>query len=349
MRSLARLTVAAAVLTPALATPPAAAQETLQIDEWEVPWEASRPRDPYVAPDGRVWFVGQRSHYAAVLDPASGEFTRFDLLDGAGPHNLIVDGDGSVWYAGNADRHIGLLDPATGEIERIDMPDERARDPHTLLFGANDDIWFTVQGGNFVGHLDKESGEVRLVEAPTAEGRGGQPGSSRPYGIKLDSRGNPWIALFNTNAIATVDRDAMELRTFDLPDPTTRPRRLVVDSKDDVWYVDYANGRLGRLDTATGDVEEWDTPAGADSRPYGMAIDGDDRIWFVETGHQPNTFVGFDPDTEAFFSVTEVGSGGGTIRHMYYDAEHNVVWFGTDANTIGRATLPPLSGRIVSQ
>lgn len=343
--------LAATALALVVPTVPASAgaQQPIEIREWTVPWEASRPRDPYVAPDGRVWFVGQRSHYAAVLDPATGEFTRFDLLENAGPHNLIVDDEGIVWYAGNADRHIGRLDPATGEIDRFDMPDERARDPHTLLFGEGDDIWFSVQGGNFVGRFDRGTGEVDLVEAPSVPGRGGQPGSSRPYGVKLDSEGNPWIALFNTNAIATVDPATMELKTFALPVESARPRRLVVDSQDKVWYVDYANGRLGRLDPATGDVQEWDNPGGEGARPYGMAIDADDRIWFVETGHQPNTFVGFDPATEEFFSVTEVGSGGGTIRHMYYDAETNVVWFGTDANTIGRATLPPLTRRVVSQ
>ena len=63
------------------------------VDEWEVPWAESRPRDPYVGPDGRVWFVGQRTSYAAVLDPETGDFKQCDL-DDAGPHNLIVDTDG---------------------------------------------------------------------------------------------------------------------------------------------------------------------------------------------------------------------------------------------------------------
>ena len=48
------------------------AQEAVVIDEWDVPWEGSRPRDPYVAPDGRVWFVGQTADYVARLDPADG-------------------------------------------------------------------------------------------------------------------------------------------------------------------------------------------------------------------------------------------------------------------------------------
>lgn len=328
------------------ASPALDAQE-VEIQEWEVPYPESRPRDPYVAPDGRVWFVGQRADYAAVLDPATGEFTRHDMPEGAGPHNLIVSEDGTVWYAGNRAAHIGRMDPVTGEVTQFPMPDERAGDPHTLIHDGRGGIWFTVQGGNFVGHFDPGSGESRLIEAPQAPGRGGAMGSSRPYGIKLDSRGDPWVALFNTNLLARVQQDAMELETFELPEGA-RPRRLVVDSRDRVWYVDYARGKLGRLDPSSGEVSEWDSPGGERARGYGMAIDPDDRIWYVETGPEPNTFVGFDARTEEFISVTPVPSGAGAIRHMYYDASTNSIWFGTDANTIGKAALPPLRGRPIS-
>jgi virginiamycin B lyase len=47
-------------------------------------------------------------------------------------------------------------------------------------------------------------------------------------------------------------------------------------------------------------------------------------------------------------SVTDVESGGGTVRHMYFDAETNSIWFGADTNTIGVAQLPP-SRRPVSE
>ena len=313
--------------------------EKIEITEWDVPWEESRPRDPYVAPDGKVWFVGQRGHYVAWLDRETGEFKKFPLDEGTGPHNLVVGDDGTVFYAGNLVRHIGTLDPESGEVEKFWMPDEAARDPHTLVFGGNDDLWFTVQGGNFVGHFVPASGDVHLVKAPEAgSGRGS---SSRPYGIKMDSKNHPWIALFNTNKIATVDPETMTLTTFDLPDERARPRRLVVDSNDVVWYVDYSLGRLGRLDPRTGEVEEWVNPSGSESRPYAMAIDRSDRIWFVETGVRPNKFVGFDPTTEEFFSVTEIASGAGSVRHMFYEEDTNSIWFGSDANTIGQAKLPP--------
>ena len=338
---------ALALLAPFAAPERAAAQEPIAIEEWEVPYENSRPRDPYVGPDGRVWFVGQRSDYAAWLDRETGEFTRFDLPDGAGPHNLIVDDGGVVWYAGNRAQHIGRLDPATGEIEQIDTG-EAAPDPHTLVWDHEGDIWFTVQFGNRVGFLDMETREVTLVDMPAPEGTG-RRASTRPYGIKIDSNNRPWIVLFGTNKLATIDPGSFELTTWDLPDPDSRPRRMVIDSQDNVWWVDYALGKLGRFDPETEEITEWDMPGGENARPYAVEIDPDDRIWFVETGLDPNMFVGFDPDTEEFFSRTAVGSGGGTIRHMYYEPETNSIWFGADTNTVGQAKLPPLENRPITQ
>lgn len=84
---------------------------------------------------------------------------------------------------------------------------------------------------------------------------------------------------------------------------------------------------------------EWDLPSGKDSRPYGMAVDTNDRMWIVETGAQPNRFVGFDTVNEAFLDGTDVPSGGGTIRHMYYYEPAGEVWFGTDTNYVGRAKV----------
>ena len=332
------IALAIAILAPV----PIAAQSPLddpELQEWEVPYAESRPRDPMVGPDGHVWFVGQRSDYVAALDPESGEFRRFDLDAGAGPHNLVVAEDGTIFYAGNRAAHIGELDPETGEITKHMMPDERAGDPHTLIFDSNGDIWFTVQGGNFVGKFWPETGEVRLVEAMEVEGsRRGS--SSRPYGIVLDSSNRPWIALFNTNHIGSVNPETFEFETYELPE-NALPRRIGITSDDIVWYGDWTRGTIGRLDPETGDVREFPLPSGEQARPYAMAVDDSDRIWLVETGVEPNQFVGFDPMTEEIFSVVPVESGGGSIRHMYFDAETNQIWFGADTNTVGVAKLPP--------
>lgn len=304
----------------------------IEITEWAVPWEESRPRDPYVdAANNRVWFVGQRDHYLAYMDLETEEFERFDLEDGDGPHNLLVADDGRVWYAGNRAMHIGVLNPETGDITRYDVPEE-ARDPHTMDFGLDNTIWFTAQGGNAVGRFHMETGEVEVVPMP---GEG-----VRPYGLVVDDEGRPWFNELGTNIVATIDPDNLELREYELPREDARTRRIGLTSDGMVWWVDWAEGYVGRLNPETEEVDEWATPGGSDAGPYGMAVDSRDRIWFVESGMDPNRFVGFDPASEEFFSSTEIESGGGTVRHMVFHEPTGEIWFGTDTNNLARARVP---------
>jgi len=302
----------------------------VKIREWNVPFEPGRPRDPYVAPDGSVWFVGQQNHYLARFDPNTETFEQRKLGDRSGPHNLIVGSDGIVWYAGNRRGYIGRYDPKTDKIQKIKMPDGDAGDPHTLIFDRDGShIWFTVQWGNFVGRLNVYSRHVDLINVPTAD--------ARPYGIIMAPNGTPWIALLGTNKLASVDPHSLKLSEHELPDPESGPRRLVATKDGQIYYVDYSLGRIGHLDPMTGKVREWTTPSGAGSGPYAMAIDADDRIWFVETGIIPNKLTGFSPNSGEFFSETNIPSGGGSVRHMDYDPKSNSLWFGTDRGTLGQA------------
>ena len=112
-----------------------------------------------VAPDGKVWFVGQAGNYIANLDPATGAQKRHHR-GGHEPHTLIVDEKGTVG-AGNRNGRIGRLDPATGAIKVI-MTGE-AKDPHTMVFDGKGHIWFTSQGSNRVGRLHMATEKVDLV------------------------------------------------------------------------------------------------------------------------------------------------------------------------------------------
>lgn len=312
----------------------AAAQDAdlpgLEITEWQVPWENARPRDPWRGPDGNVWFVGQTGDYVARLDPDNGTFSRIELQEGAGPHTVIVN-DAGVWYAGNRVQHIGRIDPETFEKEIIPLPGEGTRDPHTMDFTSNDDIWFTAQHANQVGFLDRASREIMLYDLETPR--------ARPYGLVVDENDRPWIALFGTNRLATVDPVTREIEEIALPREEARPRRLDVTADGMVWYVDFVEGYLGRYDPATGAIDEWQTPGGPRAGLYAMGADGDGLIWVVETGPQPNRFIGFDPEQERFTDPIVIRSGAGVVRHMSFDPKENAFWFGTDFNTIGRAKV----------
>jgi virginiamycin B lyase len=329
MKKLVCLIVICYLLHPANSI---AGSGTVEITEWKVPWKNTRPRDPYVDRQGRVWFVGQKGDYIAYLNPATGNFKRYDLDDGTGPHNLVVDRTGMVWYAGNRAAHIGLLNPENGSVKKYAMPLEDAYDPHTLVFGPSGDIWFTVQGGNYVGRLTMKSGNVELFPVPTKK--------ARPYGIIMSPDGVPWFTEFGSYKLGRINRNTLSVEETVLPRKEARPRRLAATSDGTIWYVDYREGYLGKLDVHGNTFKEWLTPGGTDALPYGMVVDREDRLWFVETGPSPNRFIGFDPRTESFTSSTGIRSGGGSVRHMFYDTEKHEIWFGTDTDTIGRARLP---------
>ncbi|MEW5918614.1 MAG: lyase, partial [Gemmatimonadota bacterium] len=287
----------------------------IPLQEFEVPWgRQGRPRDPAVAPDGSIFFVGQAGtaptgNYIARLNPSTGEFKKYELDPGTNPHNCIVDAQGFVWYAGNRNGTIGKLDPKTGGITRFPVPDSTVRDPHTMIFDKQGNIWFTAQQSNAIGHLDVKTGKFRLVKPPLPEGRR----STNPYGIVLDSKGTPWVNLFATNMIASVDPKTFELTTYRLAHEGTRNRRIAITSDDKIFYADYSRGYLGKLDPATKKVTEWLLPGGEKSLPYGMTSDDQDRIWVAETGVQPNRLVGFDPKTEKFFSITDIPGERNTV------------------------------------
>ncbi len=303
----------------------------VEVKEWQVPWQNTRPRDPFVDPQGRVWFCGQKGEYLAYLEPDSGQFKKYELERGAGPHNLIVDGDGSVWFAGNRNGYIGKLDPTSGKIVRYPIHNKEANDPHTLVFDSQGDIWFTVQHGNFVGKLMTDTGEIKLVKVPTP--------NARPYGIRVDSKDRPWIALFGTNKLASVAPETFLIKEYELPNQDSRPRRLAITSGNKIWYVDYAEGLLGNYNPKIDKFQEQPLPAGRDSYPYGMELDDKDNLWMVETGNTPNRLIGFNTKAGKFFSSTKIPSGAGSIRHMYFHKPSGELWFGEDSNYIGRAKV----------
>jgi virginiamycin B lyase len=306
--------------------------------EWTVPWERSRPRDPYVAPDGRVWFVGQVGNYLAVLDPVTGDFNRVEIDAGTHPHNQIMDGQGNVWYSGNQNGMIGRYNPATNQFTRYPMPDSTVRDPHTLIFDGKGNIYFTAQSAGVVGRLVMATGKIDLVPVGPR---------TRPYGIIADAQGRAWFTEFGTNIVTMIEPGTLALKRYTLPDGA-RPRRIALGPDGTIWYVDFARGFLGKLDPQTAKVTEWASPSGAGANPYAMASDDAGRLWYVETGPRPNRLVGFDPATSNFIVNQPVGvDGANTIRHMVFHAPTRTIWYGSDANMIGRVAVPPATQRLV--
>jgi virginiamycin B lyase len=302
--------------------------------EWVAPQLGQRARDPVQAPDGMIWYVGQRANTIGRIDPRTNQIREWLLPARALPHSVNVDAQGGVWYMGNGNGTIGRFDPATGESREYRMPNPNARDPHTAEFDRNGILWFTLQQSNMIGRFDPSTGETRLV--PT--GRDG----ARPYGVKLDADGNPWVACNGSNCIIRVNRETMALDVIDLPGADTTVRRLDIAGDGMIWYVNSGRGKLGRYDPRTREIREWDSPSGPDSHPYAIAVING-IVWYNESGVRPDPLVRFDPRTETFQSWP-VPSGtvyAGIVRHMRATRDGNLLLHQSSTNRIILATLPP--------
>src|SRR3546814_9080143 len=130
-----------------------------------------------------------------------------------------------------------------------------------------------------IGRLDPASGEITLVTPPTPD--------SRPYGIKIDKDGNPWVACNGSNCLLKVDPKSMALTEVKLPGEGTKVRRLDIADDGIIWYVNSTLGKLGRYDPASGAIEEWDSHSGPDSHPYAIAVINGIG-WYNESGARPD-------------------------------------------------------------
>jgi len=313
-QALALIALLAASSALTLPAPAISDNVDVKFEQWMTPSKPAYPHDPAVAPDGSVWYTGQRANVVGRFDPATQQFKEYPLpTKNSGPHGLQPDKEGNIWYTGNAAGLIGKVDAKTGKVTEYNMPNPKATDPHTIAFLPDGRLFFTVQAGNFIGTLDPKTpnGAIKLVESPTV--------NSRPYGVRLDSKGVPFFDEFNSNKIASADPKTLIIREYPLPDKGARPRRIAVAKDDTVWYGDYARGYLGHLDPKTGKVEEFKSPGGEDSRPYAIDVTADGAVWYVETGDDAkNVLVRFNPETKKF-QTWPIPGGGGTVRNMDID------------------------------
>ena len=299
----------------------------IDIQEWIVPTLGQRSRDPIEAPDGAIWWTGMWASLVGRLDPVTGMMKEYSLPPEARPHSIVPDSEGFIWYTGNSNGTIGKLDPQTGSITEYST---EAGDPHTAVFHPNGKLYFTSQRAAMLGRLDPVTGELTEIHT-----------EPRPYGIIVAQDGTIWVAYNGINKLASMDPESMEVQYYPISDEDSRIRRLGVDSKGIIWYVNSSKGRIGRLDPTTGEIKEWDSPSGPRSHPYSLAVIND-KIWYNESGMRPDALVRFDPETESFQSWT-IPSGVGIIRHVWVTRENELLIHQSSSNRVGLVTIKDLA------
>jgi streptogramin lyase len=88
---------------------------------------------------------------------------------------------------------------------------------------------------------------------------------------------------------------------YDLPRPDAQPHDVVSDAEGMVWYTDYVEGILGRLNPRTGEIKEWANPlvkAGIAGGFHDIQLDSEGNPWLGR--HEFNGFAKWDKKTQTF-------------------------------------------------
>ncbi len=263
----------------------------------------SAPHDVAPAPDGTVWFTGQRNGFLGRLDPKNGKTEQIPLGPGASPHGVIVGPDGAAWVTEGGQNAIARVDPATKAVKLFPLPKEFPdANLNTATFDKKGVLWFTGQTGVY-GRVDPASGKVDAWAAP--KGRG-------PYGITTTPAGEVWYASLAGDHIARIDTESGAATVVDPPKPGSGPRRIWSDSKGVLWVSLWGAGGIGRYDPAAKTWKVYPMPKST-TGTYSVFVDDKDRVW--ATDWPANAIQRFDPKTETYETFVSNKSGA-SVRQM---------------------------------
>jgi len=287
----------AAVAALALTTAHAA-----QVSYYQLPQEAY-PHDVAPAPDGKVWYSGQRLGVLGIFDPATGKAEHVPLGQGSAPHGVVAGPDGAAWLTDGGQNAIVRFDPATRAIKAFPLPRDFSRaNLNTAVFDRAGMLWFTGQSGVY-GRVDPKTSKVDAWRAPKGFG---------PYGITATPSGEVWYASLAGDHIARVDTDTGAATVVEPLRKGVGPRRIWSDSKGLLWVSFWNSGEVGRYDPAAKTWKSWALP-NSKSGCYSVYVDDKDKVWL--TDFVANAIVRFDPTTERFESFPS-NKRGASVRQM---------------------------------
>jgi streptogramin lyase len=213
--------------------------------------------------------------------------TEYDLpRDAIQPHDVIVDEEGIAWYSSFGDQNLGRLDPKTGEVVEFPIPLHKPGFPTGLLGLRSDrdgNLWLGNMYQATIVKFDRKTRSFQFWPLPREQNiDAAQVNMVSPQSSHVD--GKVWT---QNNGFAGVHRldiatGRIETWTPFQNAPKGEPHNIydvIPDSKNNVYFTDFRQHHIGRIDAKTGEILAIPTPGSAPRR--GM-MDTEDRLWFGE-------------------------------------------------------------------
>ena len=219
------------------------------------------------------------------------------------PHDIRTDTQGRIWYSNFVEPFLGRLDPKTGEHREFTYPLLKPSFPTGSLDlepDANGDLWLALMFQGGIAKFDMKSETFKLYPVPSAlNTETTQQSMVMPWRSNVD--GKVWTNEVFRQSIMRVD---LATGAYELIDPfknvpkgpSHSPYGLAADAQNNLWFMDFGDENIGKVDAVTGRATIYPTPTSG-SRPRRTMFDGK-RLWFAEFA--ANKLGMFDTERESF-------------------------------------------------
>jgi streptogramin lyase len=178
-------------------------------------------------------------------------------------------------------------------------------------------------------------------------GRGENARKAAEYLASINlSQQDKWNYPLKTLPRLTGKSTHVVITEYDLPNPLIEPHDVMLDREGTVWYSDFGQMFLGKMDPKTGKVTQYPIPENKKGFPVGtlnLEFDKDDNPW-VGVMYQ-SAIAKFDKKTETFQlwpTPKEWDTDAGQLGHLALTGTpvDNKVWIkNSDGNNIYRLDL----------
>ena len=220
------------------------------------------------------------------------------------PHDVVLGHDGMAYYSNFGEQNIGRLDPKTGKVTEFALPELKQGWPQgSLGLRADRDgnLWLGMMYQGAVGRFDPKTEKVTTFSLPPDMNKAmAQVNMVRAESSAVDGR--VWT---QNNGFAAVHRLDPATGTFETIAPFKSAKvgenhniyDVVPDSQNNLYFTDFAQQHVGRIDAKTLAVTLYELPTKKSAPRRGM-MDAQDRMWFGL--YRGNRIAMFDTKSEKF-------------------------------------------------
>ena len=231
--------------------------------------------------------------------------TEYDLpRETIQPHDVVIDADGIAWYSSFGEQFLGRLDPKTGKASEYPVPMHKPGFPTGFLGLRTDkagDLWLGNMYQATMVKFDRKSESFKYFPLPPEQNiDAAQVNMVSPQSSHVD--GKVWSQNNGFAGVHRLDLATGQIETWEpfKDAPKGEPHNIydvVPDSKNNVYFTDFRQKHIGRIDAKTGEIKLFAilTPSPALRRGQ---MDAQDRLWFGE--YRGDKIGMFDTKTEKF-------------------------------------------------